>query len=520
MEIMKKQQVALVIKILYYFIWVLILIHLYKGIEELVGKELEIWEIIIVSLQLTFEVIVLSQINLLLNSIRVVLINPLDHPDLTKLEEFPDIDIVIPTRRVVAATLEETLIGFKQQEYPEEKLHIYIADDTPEVDDILVLSKLAEKYNVNYISKPDNVRFKSGMLNLVLPQMNSKYIAFFDHDQIPVDNIIPKFIQIFNSKPHIDFIQSKKAFRKLDNLFKVWSALLYALYFEVFERSKQFNNVVLFAGSSGCFRRHAIDAVGGIPEDTFTEDNGLSVRLIMNGSRGYYYDQVGSIGTVPPTFPLQIAQLWRWSNGASHVMKNNFGKILSSPNLKFGQRMDIMATFGISPLVVFIYLYGFSFVPLVIAGVDSSRLVIFGISSVILVPLFAAITYTVLASVSISLAKSDGISEFKQSHLPGFLFIALASNLLVITSGLTGIFGKFGPNSKFGTWTREVHIRIISAVSLIIGVIIEIVAIPWFLDGFASASLLIILGLTMFPSFIVVYLLPRSRDNGNYHIKE
>ncbi|MFV2016378.1 MAG: glycosyltransferase family 2 protein, partial [Candidatus Heimdallarchaeota archaeon] len=381
--------------------------------------------------------------------------------------------------------LEETLVAFKNQSYPQDKLHIYIADDTPESSEILKLSKLADKYHVHYVTRPDNVRFKSGMLNLVLPDIKSEFIAFFDHDQIPEENIITKFIQIFHANPDVDFIQSKKVFRNLNNRFKVWSALLYALYFEVFERSKQFNDVVLFAGSTACFRRYAIDAVGGIPEDTFTEDNGLSVRLIMNGSRGYYYDQIGSTGEVPPTFPLQIAQLWRWSNGASHVMRNNFRKLMTSSNLTFAQRMDVMATFGISPLVVFIYIYGFSFIPLVIAGVDSSRLVILGFSSVILVPVFAAVTYTILASVSISLAKSDGVSEFKHRHLPGFLFIALASNLLVITSGLTGIFGKFGPDSKFGVWTREVHIKIISIVSLIIGIIIEWVAIPWFLNGFA-----------------------------------
>jgi cellulose synthase/poly-beta-1,6-N-acetylglucosamine synthase-like glycosyltransferase len=513
---MNKQNQAQVIKILYYFVWILIIIHLYKGIEELFGKELKFWQITVISLQLTFEVIVLSQINLLLNSIRIVLVNPINHPELTEMEEFPEIDVVIPTRRVDPGIVEATLIGFQNQSYPRDKLHIYIADDTPESESIKELSELADKYQVNYISKPENVRFKSGMLNLVLPTINSEFIAFFDHDQIPAENIIVKFIQIFNAKPEIDFIQSKKVFRSLDNLFKVWSALLYALYFEVFERSKQFNDVVLFAGSTACFRRQAIDAVGGIPEDTFTEDNGLSVKLILNGSRGYYYDQIGSIGAVPPTFPLQIAQLWRWSNGASHVMKNNFHRLMSSKNINFGQKMDIMATFGISPLVVFIYIYGFSFIPLVTSGVDSSRLIFFGISSVIFVPLFAAITYTVLASVSISLAKSDGVSEFKLSHLPGFLFVALASNLLILTSGLSGIFGKLGPDSKFGVWTREVHIRIISSVSLIIGIIVMIFAVPWFLDGFASAGLLIILGLTMFPSFIVVFLIPRARENGSY----
>ncbi|MHA2027900.1 MAG: glycosyltransferase family 2 protein [Candidatus Kariarchaeaceae archaeon] len=508
---MKKHYWAILIKLLFYFIWILIFLHLYKGLEELVNHDLIFWQIVIISLQLTFEVVMLSQINLLLYGIRVILLTSFSHPEFETLTTYPTIDIVIPTRRIETKTLELTLEGFKNQSYPQDQMKIYIADDTPELDRIKELTQLCEKYNVEHISKPENVRYKAGMLNLTLPYLESEFVAFFDHDQIPEENIINRFVQIFSTNGDIDFIQAKKAFRGLDNIFKIWSALLYALYFEVFERTKRLNDVVLFAGSTACFRRAAIDAVGGIPEDSFTEDNGLSVRLIMDGKRGYYYDNIGSIGTVPPTFRLQIAQLWRWSNGASHVLKNNFRTILFSRELKFNQKMDLIATFGISPLVVFIYVYGLSFIPLILSGVDSSRLVIYGVSSVILVPVFAAVAYTILASISISLAKSDGISEFKFNHLPGFLFIALGSNLLVIMSGLTGIFGLFGPNSKFGRWTRKVRINLISIIGLILGVIIEYYAIQWMNEGFSSASLMLILGLTLIPSFIITFIIPLSR---------
>ncbi|OLS25421.1 MAG: Cellulose synthase catalytic subunit [UDP-forming] [Candidatus Heimdallarchaeota archaeon LC_2] len=505
---MNREQFSKIIKFLYVIIWIIILIHLYKGFGNLLHEDLEIWQIMLISFQLTFEVVVLAQINLLLLGICIVLVNPLDHSNIKKLTEFPIVDIVIPIRRVDIHILEDTLIGFSKQSYPVDKMNIYIADDTPEVDKIKNYQQLANKYKVNYISKPENKKYKSGMLNLILPELKSEYIAFFDFDQIPQTTIIEKFLEILQSRQEIDFVQAKKVFRNLDNIFKIWSALLYGLYFEVFERSKQFGEIVLFAGSTACFRRNSIDDVGGIPEHTFTEDNGLSVNLLMNGSKGYYYDKIGSIGNIPPTFSLQIAQLWRWSNGASHVLRLNIRKLLTSRKLPLAQRLDIIATLGISPLVVFIYIYGLSFIPLLVTGVDSSRLVIFNISSTILVPLFAAITYTILVGVAIVLAEDDNVSEFKLSHLPGFLFIALASNLLVIMSGLTGIFGKFGPNSKYGKWTRKVRIKSIAVFGIIIGVITEYFAIQWFKEGFASASLLIILGTTLFPSILLILFVP------------
>ncbi len=505
---MNKKRFAFLIKLLYVLIWIIIIIHLYKGMLDVTDDKLKIWQIIIISLQLSFEVLVLSQINLLLLGIRFVLIHPIDHSGIPKLSEFPFVDIVLPTRRVNINTLESTLIGFSEQSYPREKMKIYIADDTPEEEQIKKYKLLADKYKINYVSRPNNFKYKSGMLNLILPQLNSEYISFFDHDQIPQNTIIEKFIEILQFKPEIDFVQAKKVFRNLTDIFKVWSALLYALYFEVFERSKQFNDVVLFAGSTACFRRSAIDAVNGIPDDTFTEDNGLSVNLIMNGSKGYYYDEIGSIGTVPPTFPLQIAQLWRWSNGASHVLKINIKQLLTSRKIKFNQRMDVIATLGISPLVVFIYIYGLTFFPLIMTGVDSSRLAIYNISSTIVIPLFAAFTYAILVGVSVVLAENDGVSEFRLSHLPGFLFIALASNLLVITSGLSGIFGKFGPNSKHGTWTRKVKIKLIASLGVAFGMITEFYAFQWFNEGFSSAVILIMLGFTLFPSMLLILFVP------------
>ncbi len=68
-------------------------------------------------------------------------------------------------------------------------------------------------------------------------------------------------------------------------------------------------------GSTACFRREAIESVGGFPENTFTEDVALATKLLVNGRSGLFVNFYGSSGTVPNTFEEHISQLWRWSHG-------------------------------------------------------------------------------------------------------------------------------------------------------------------------------------------------------------
>ena len=490
---------------LFILVWILTSLHLYKGVKEIIANGLTITQRTIISLQLTFEVAVFIEINLLIISSKHVLDRKL--PVLNNFDQsyVRDIDIFIPIRRVIPDLLEQTLQGFQEVDYPKEKIHVFVADDTPEKEMSDIYKSLCDRYNVKYVYEPSNILFKAGMLNIAFDSGNSEFVAFFDHDQIPMKNVLKEFMTAFNQFPDIDYVQSKKIFRNLDNVFKVWSAMLYALYFEVFERNKFWNDVVLFAGSTACFRRSVINKLGGFPETTFTEDNSLSVEMILNGHKGYYIDRAGSMGTVPPTFPLQISQLWRWSHGASNVLNQKMLPILTSRKLKLGQKLDIIGTFGISPMVVVVYIYGLSFIPLINEGVDSKRFVVHGFSSIIFIPILAALTYSLLALTAMVMSKEEEESEIKYSNLPGFLIIALASNLLIITSGIFGIFGIFGPKSKSGRWTREIHITRLAVCGFVIGCGFLYFGIKYFLLGFASASLFILLSITLIPSIFIVF---------------
>ena len=89
---------------------------------------------------------------------------------------------------------EKTLNGVRKLSYPQDKIKLFVADDTPENDLSEKYKKITTKYDGEYIYYPKNKKYKAGMLNLAIPHSHSKFIAFFDFDQIPQPDIMTHMI--------------------------------------------------------------------------------------------------------------------------------------------------------------------------------------------------------------------------------------------------------------------------------------------------------------------------------------
>ncbi len=466
-----------------------------------------LWAKILIYIQIFIELIVLFQaLTIMLSIIDVIKEKESLFITPEKLDKYPDLDVFVTIRRVDVNILERTIMAIREQDYQQDKLHVFIIDDTPEKELSDKYVALSRKYNVEYIYDPTNIKYKAGMMNIALPYAKSEFIAFFDFDQIPQPGILTHMVAILQEYGDYAFVQTKKTFRELTNISRVWSALLYLQFFEVFERTKNKNKAVMFAGSTACFRRECIDKSGGIPEETFTEDNYLTLNLLLNGYLGIFSSRVGSIGLVPNGYYAQISQLWRWSHGGSHTLRLNFRKLLFSKKINFTQRTEYLSTLGITPVLVMVYFYIISFVPLFMNGIDSPRMMIGNMSSIALIPIALSITYVIFAVLAIWFDRNNEHSEFSMKQLPGFLVIALASNFLIFTSGIAGVLGILGPKSKRGKWSRHIPIMRLGTTSLILGTILEITALNWLQQGLSAAILLVLMAFTLLPTFFVVII--------------
>ena len=457
-----------------------------------------------VSIQLVLETLIVGEVSFLLITIGI------DKPyldrvdvDSIKFDTYPDIDVVLPIRYVPLEKIQKTVEGFIGQNYPREKLHIYVADDTPDKRRSAEYRELCEKHDLEYFYRPENKDYKSGMLNLLLPHLKSEYACFYDYDQVPTKDAVKVLVHSILENPEAGYVQLKKEFRGLVNYISEWSALLYLQFFELMQPRKERAKVGLFAGSTAIFRIAALREIGGFATDTFTEDTNTSIKLFLAGYRGKFVNFIGSIGDVPSGYSNQISQVWRWSHGGTHTLRCRYSEVMRSKNLNLNQKIETLSTLFMTPVLFIAYIYGFSFIPLIFMGIESRRAYLFGLPSTILIPLSLLITYILFVVYSISKRKLIGESEFRYAQIPGFIHISIGSNLLLLDASLYGLLGKLGPKSPYGMWTRKINIKLRSTFLLITGLILLYISWIGFTMGIPSAYLILLLASSFFSPFII-----------------
>lgn len=258
--------------------------------------------------------------------------------DLNALSGKTKISVIVPIHNVQPQVLKETLEGFTKQTYS--NYEVWVADDSTDIELKEASKKIAARNDAIYYFE-ENDQFKAHMLNLVIPKTNGELLAFFDVDHIPEPDILSKFVAIMEQYPEYAFIQSKFGFRNVTNFLHVWEAMSLTQQF-CSENARRTIGTVLYSGSTACFRR---EYAYPIPEGKMTEDFDHSVNLIMEGKRGYFLDEIGSMSLVPETMAHQISQLFRWFTGQSGIMYDYSGKLIKHTfqrKLKFRQSLDIV----------------------------------------------------------------------------------------------------------------------------------------------------------------------------------
>lgn len=276
-----------------------------------------------------------------------------------EIDDFPTVDIFIPTYDESTDILFKTLNGCINIEYPDKsKINFYLCDDGNRPE----MRQLAKDFNVNYFHAPDNSFAKAGNLNYAISKTQADYIVIFDADMIPRKKflletipyfLLPKYIyddkiwrkrtedEPFTDK-QIAFVQTRQSFYNKDifqfNLNLDNRVANEQDYFHREVNVARLNmNSVMFAGSNGVIARHAFEAVGGFPTYSITEDLALSIELWDKGFQGFALDKTLAHGMAPETAEGIIKQRSRWSRGAAQCLtKPNFWFRKMSLSTKFG----------------------------------------------------------------------------------------------------------------------------------------------------------------------------------------
>ncbi|MHA1668878.1 MAG: glycosyltransferase family 2 protein [Candidatus Heimdallarchaeaceae archaeon] len=440
---------------------------------------------------------------------------------LKELSEFPMISILIPVHYPDLKVLEKTLDSILKTDYPNEKLQVLVGGDAKEEESqIEQILELCSAFNAKYIHDESNKHFKAGMLNILLKETKGKYTVFLDYDHYITKDFLKKSIAVLEKDSDIAFVQAKVNFYNVKSKLQVWESVMYAQFFEVFERSKNNRSAVLFNGSTACFRRSVIDEIGGIPTATFTEDVDLSIQVLTKGYKSNLIEDYGSFGLVPATFSLLLSQILRWAKGSLHTLKKRWTQILFS-KISFFNKLDLFFSTSLFFIASTMYLTIAIYIIMFFTKSVAIRLPISAFPPLILMPISFSVGYLISGVIAVLYAKKMGVKKMAVKDLFLFFLIALALNPFTVYAVIKSLFRVRAPTKDKDVWNEEISYLTFSFLFSLLGVGILVIAVFDFLGSTTLWVVLGLIGLSLLGTFpISLYFHFSTKNNKAYLLNE
>lgn len=248
----------------------------------------------------------------------------------------PWVDVLIPSYNEPADVLRRTIVGCQAMDYPHKR--IYLLDDSRRPH----IRRLAAELGCNYLDRPDNLHAKAGNINHALPYTSGEIAVFFDADFVPSRNFLTRTIGCFQD-PQVALLQTPQHFFNEDPVaidlgLKGILTDEQALFYRHIQPGRDAANAIVCCGSCYAIRRSALDAIGGIPTASITEDLLTSIHLQRRGWRTLYLNEALSAGLAPEDISAYANQRLRWCQGTIQSLFCGMNP-LTIPTLSLWQRL-------------------------------------------------------------------------------------------------------------------------------------------------------------------------------------
>ncbi len=251
-----------------------------------------------------------------------------------EFQEMPVVTVQLPVFNEMHV-VDRLLDSVAALDYPQEKLHIQILDDS--TDETVEISRAgAERlrdqgFDAECIHRTDRTGFKAGALENGMQSAKGEYILILDADFVPNADLLQETIHHFTND-QIALVQTRWGHlnRNYNMLTRVQAMFLDGhLELEQTARNRS-GRFFTFNGTGGIWRKKAIIDAGGWEHDTLTEDMDLSYRAQLKGWKFIFLKEVET----PAELPVDMAgfknQQHRWTKGSIQVCKKCLIPIMRS----------------------------------------------------------------------------------------------------------------------------------------------------------------------------------------------
>ena len=253
-----------------------------------------------------------------------------------ELSAYPFVTVQLPifNERYVAERIIRAAASIR---YPKDRFEIQVLDDS--TDSTLEISRRtvsllqSEGFSVSLLHRTKRTGQKGSALREALVTARGEYIAVFDADFIPAENILTDTLGYFADNPDLGIIQTRWGHlnTKYSSLTRAQSLAIDG-HFIVEQVARSAGNLFLnFNGTAGIWRRNCILDAGNWQDDTLTEDLDLSYRAQLKGWRIRYLHTVCNPSELPAQINAYKSQQFRWAKGSIQTALKLGGEILRSP---------------------------------------------------------------------------------------------------------------------------------------------------------------------------------------------
>jgi cellulose synthase (UDP-forming) len=246
---------------------------------------------------------------------------------------------------ILRGTIEACLAARKKylEKHPVGKVTIVVCNDgraagTPEWERI---DELASELGVECVTRWRSGGAKAGNIENARQRVGAvgdALVVIFDADQVPERAFFLETIPPFADE-NVGWVQTGQYYANLKNPVSRWADDQQSMFYNVLCPGKETLNANFICGTNVVIRADALDEIGGLPQDSVTEDFAASIVLHRKW-RSVYLSQILATGLGPLDLPSYLRQQGRWARGTLGVLRTNWRDIVlpKKNGLRAGQR--------------------------------------------------------------------------------------------------------------------------------------------------------------------------------------
>ena len=227
--------------------------------------------------------------------------------------------------------------------YPGARVTIVVCNDGRAADQPgwAEVDRLASELGVSCVSRPHGGGAKAGNIENARQQLRATgdaLLVIFDADQVPKPDFLVRTIPPFADRK-VGWVQTGQYYANLNNPVARWADDQQSMFYNLLCPGKAATNASFICGTNVVIRAEALDEIGGLPQDSVTEDFAASIELHRSW-RSVYLTEVLATGLGPLDVPSYLKQQSRWALGTLSVLRSHWRDILlpRKRGLTIGQR--------------------------------------------------------------------------------------------------------------------------------------------------------------------------------------